>query len=145
MRKIALLAVLACVVAPVGAGAQQPSPPPQGTQAAAADQQGVQVQSKSLIGATVRGQDGKDVGTVTNLLIDPAQDRINGVVVSMGGTLGIGAKELTVPWNGLQVGRDRQDLVVTLQQQMLQQAPPRAEDRQDRSEGSASPSSDQKK
>ena len=148
MKNLAVLALAACVVAPAVAGAQTSTPPSgqpgasgQSDPSAASGMPGLQVQSKSLVGSTVRNRDGKDIGKVVNLLIDPSQGRINGVVVSMGGTAGFGAQEITVPWSALQVARDQQNLVVTLQQELLQQAPPRADDRKNSSDGSASPGS----
>jgi sporulation protein YlmC with PRC-barrel domain len=158
MKSLAVLALAASVVAPAIAAAQTSTPPsgqpgassqPSQTSSesspsassATSGMQGLQVQSKSLVGSTVRNRDGKDIGKVTNLLIDPSQGRINGVVVSMGGTAGFGAQEITVPWSALQVARDQQNLVVTLQQELLQQAPQKAEDRKNNSEGSASPGS----
>ena len=72
---------------------------------------------------------------MTNLLIEPSQGRVNAVVVSMGGKAGFGAQEITVPWSALKLARDGQNVVVTLQQELLQPAPKNG------SEGSASPSS----
>jgi len=151
MKKIAMFALAACVVAPAVAGAQtsgqpgqQAQPPapstPSGLSATSGiPSQGLQIQSKSLVGSTVRNREGKDVGKVTNLLIDPSQGRINGVIVSMGGTAGFGAQEITVSWSALQLARDQQNVIVTLQQELLQQAPQKAEERKNGSEGSASP------
>src|SRR3954470_23160875 len=113
MKVLMVFAVLMAVIAPLDtARAQTPAPP--------AGQQGVQIEAKSLIGSTVRGRDGKDVGKVSDVMLDPTEGRVNGVVISMGGVAGIGAKEITMPWNALQVGRDQNKIVVTLQQDPLQ-------------------------
>jgi sporulation protein YlmC with PRC-barrel domain len=146
MKFLALLAFGASVLAPTGlVSAQGQTDQQQQQQQQSQQSQGTQVKSKSLVGSTVRGQDGKDVGKVSDVMIDPAQGRISSVIISMGGTAGIGARELTVPWNAIQVGRDQQNIVVTLQQDALQQAPPRADDKKkDQSGGQASPSGERK-
>jgi sporulation protein YlmC with PRC-barrel domain len=165
MKKVAVFALAACVVAPAIAGAQTPGQPsdqtgqqgqsgqPSGQPAQSAapgstsgmsSQPGLQIQSKSLVGSSVRNREGKDIGKVTNLLIEPSQGRVNGVVMSMGGTAGFGAQEITVPWSALKLARDGQNVVVTLQQDLLQPAP-RADDRKNGSEGSASPNSQERR
>jgi uncharacterized protein YrrD len=71
----------------------------------------------------VRSQDGKDIGKITNLMIDPKDGKVASVVVNMGARMGMGGQEITVPWDAVQVGRDQQSLVVTMQQSQLPQAP----------------------
>ena len=137
MKTLVALTLLAAVIAPVEAVRAQAPPPPAGGQ----DQQGVQIDARSLMGSTVRGRDGKDIGKVSNLMIDPADGRVKGVIMSMGGTAGMGAKEVTMPWSAIQVGRDGRNIVVTLQNDPLQPAPARSDDKDKKSEGSASPSS----
>ena len=84
---LAIVFVLAC--SPIGALAQQTSPPTQqpSSPAPGADasnaKSSVQIDSKSLVGSTVRREDGKDV------------------------------------WNDVKVGRDRAKFVVTLLQSAL--------------------------
>ena len=95
--------------------AQQPqSAPQQGT-----PQDEVQIESKALIGSAVSAHDGKNLGKVANLMIDPREGRIKTLVISMGSRFGSG-KEVSVPWSDVQVGRDQNNnLVVSLQRDML--------------------------
>ena len=126
MRISAFALALVLAGSPIGALAQQttPSNPASATDASTArNQSGIQIDSKSLLGSTVRGEDGKDVGKVANLMIDPSDGKVTAVVVTMGRTLGVGGagvtlngKDITVPWNGVKVGRDRDKFVVTLLQ-----------------------------
>jgi sporulation protein YlmC with PRC-barrel domain len=138
MKKLFPVALVAgCLVSlPVAGFAQQPSTPPSGQSAAG---QTVQVEAKSLIGSTVRGQDGKDIGKVTNVMIDPKDGKVSGIVMSMGSKLGMGGTQMTVPWESVQIGRDQQSLVVTLQQQVMPTAPPRQDSRPQKS-GDTNPS-----
>ncbi|MGH7277750.1 MAG: PRC-barrel domain-containing protein, partial [Candidatus Rokuibacteriota bacterium] len=113
--------------------AQSQSPsrsPASSTRESSSSARSVQIAANSIIGSKVRNPDGKEIGEVSQLMIDPQQGKITSVVVSMGGTLGIGAKEVTVPWEHVKVARDRQNVVVTMDQTILQQAPPTAEERQ---------------
>jgi sporulation protein YlmC with PRC-barrel domain len=136
MKFIAFVALAAFTIAPLGSAVAQTSTTEPSASA-------VQIKSKSLIGSTVRNRDGKDLGKVADLVIEPSDGRISGVVISMGGVAGVGARDITVPWNSVQVTRDQRSLVLTLQQDPLQPAPARADDKKG-SEGQASPS-DQKK
>ncbi len=85
-------------------------------------QSGVLVDANSIIGATVRAQ-GKDVGKVERLMVDPKDGRVRTVVIQQGGTLGVGGKSVSMPWESVKVGQDGGKIVVTAEQQMLEQAP----------------------
>jgi sporulation protein YlmC with PRC-barrel domain len=95
------------------------------------NQTGLQIDSKSLVGSTVRGEDGKDLGHVANLMIDANDGRVTAVVITMGKLVGVGGtgitvggKDVTVPWSGIKLGRDQEKFVVTLQQTMMPAASP---------------------
>jgi sporulation protein YlmC with PRC-barrel domain len=114
---------VAATLAASPALAQQASPQTGG--------EGVQLQAKSLMGSTVRSQDGKDIGKVSNLMVDK-DGKITSVVVTMGGKLGMGGQDVAVPWDSVQVGRDQQSLVVTMDPSQLPQAPAKQSDRGDK-------------
>jgi len=96
-------------------------------------QTGVLVDANAVIGATVRSQ-GKDVGKVERLMLDPKDGRVRTVVVQQGGTLGVGGKSIAMPWESVKVGQDGGKIIVTAEQQMLEQAPsasPRGDSKSD--------------
>ena len=151
--------VAALVGLPVGAAVgQQPPPPaqPQPVQPAPSPpsssptgspanqaggvQAGVTIASDSLIGTKVRDAQGKDIGHISKLLIDAKQGRVAAAIIRQGGTLGMGSKELSVPWEALtlQHGQDQQ-LVVTMQQPLLERAPSQQSDRERQQAPAASP------
>lgn len=132
------LALVLLLAVPAAALAQQSGAAPSDAQQPT--QQGVQINGSSLMNSTVRGTDGKDLGKVSDLLIDPKDGRVAAVIVSMGGTLGMGKKEIAVPWHAVQLGRDQQQIVVTLQQPLIPPAPKAQDQRRDQSSPSASPS-----
>jgi len=110
-------------------------------------QSGVLVDTSSIIGATVRAQ-GKDVGKVERLMLDPKDGRVRTVVVQQGGTLGMGGKSVSMPWESVKVGQDGDKIVVTAEQQMLEQAPaasPRTDSKSDSSSKDDAKKSDAKK
>ncbi|HXH83386.1 MAG TPA: PRC-barrel domain-containing protein [Candidatus Tectomicrobia bacterium] len=111
----AFVIALVVAVALGEAGAQAP---------ATGGQQGLAIASDSLIGTRVRDRQGQEIGEVSKLLIDPKDGRVTSVLIRQGGVLGVGGKEMSVPWSALALQRnERQELVVTLQQQMLEPAP----------------------
>lgn len=111
-----------------------PPPPPQTAQPPVAPQPAPQlpandrrasleVDASALIGSTVRTPDGRDIGRVSRLMVDPRDGRVTTLVIGMGGTLGIGEKHMSVPFSAVRIGQDRQRLVVTLDQRTLDQMP----------------------
>ena len=119
-----------------------------GEAVAQSSESGVLVDSSSIVGATVRSQ-GKDVGKVDRLMIDPKDGRVKTVVVQMGGTLGVGGKSVSMPWESVKVGQDNGKIIVSAEQQMLEQAPaasPRTDSKSDsKSKDTSSSGSDAKK
>jgi len=61
---------------------------------------------KSLMGKDVYGANGKKVGEINNLLVGP-DNRVHAAVVEFGGFLGIGEHKVAVPWDQLNVTKDR--------------------------------------
>jgi len=108
------------------------SPAPSGSAPSSGSQPAVQIDSSSIIGSPVRSADGKELGKISRLMIDPREGRITTAVISMGSKLGVGGRTVAVPWTSLKVGQEQRKLVFTVDQQLLDQAP------------SASPSGDDK-
>ena len=87
--------------------------------------QAILVGSDSLVGGTVRDNEGRDIGKVSRLMIDPSDGRITSIIIATGGTLGVGSNTISVPWSSVKIGQDRGKLVVTASQ-TLESAPGRA-------------------
>src|SRR5262245_39584342 len=81
--------------------------------------------TNALIGMRVKNTQGKDIGEIDALLVNPGDGRVSYVVVGVGGVLGIGAKHLVVPWSQLRISSDsdRHRTVATMDQSMLDRAP----------------------
>jgi sporulation protein YlmC with PRC-barrel domain len=133
MKILTSVLVLALSVIVLGVvHAQQPAVPPStsdqsatpATSAPPAPAAGrLLIDAGSLIGSVVRTPDGKDVGRVSALMIDPHDGRIASAVVTVGGVLGVGGSTVGVPWNALRIGQDKQKLVVTMEENTLERAP----------------------
>lgn len=66
------------------------------------EQRASQTLSSDLVGMMVVGADGESIGEVSELIIEDA--RVTGAVLDVGGFLGLGAKQIGVPWHALEVG-----------------------------------------
>jgi sporulation protein YlmC with PRC-barrel domain len=132
MSRFVAFAVAAMFVGalPLGGAMAQAQQPPSATGGHASQQAGIAIASDSLLGTTVKDQQGNEVGKVSKLMIDPNEGKITSVIITRGGTLGMGGKELSMPWDALKLQRDQnQRLVVTMQREMLEQTPPAAPQR----------------
>jgi len=67
--------------------------------------------AEDLIGQTVVNADGKDVGEIKDLVLD--QNKVGHVVVSVGGFLGIGDKDVAIPVSKLQLNGDNQAILLS--------------------------------
>jgi sporulation protein YlmC with PRC-barrel domain len=103
------------------AEAQQPQPTPPAVPAA--QPSAVQVDATSVVGSVVRSSQGRDIGRVSRLMLDPREGRVTTIVITMGGMLGIGGETLSVPWNAVRVGQDGRNLVLIVDQQILESVP----------------------
>ncbi|HEU4475338.1 MAG TPA: PRC-barrel domain-containing protein [Methyloceanibacter sp.] len=120
----------------LGAGAIAPASAAQDTtpgQTGAQTQTGTQiltnVPNNALTISTYYNEDVYDtqdnkIGTVTDILLDP-EGRISAVIVGVGGFLGLGQKDVAVPFNALKVAEKNNDryLVMNTTKEALESAP----------------------
>jgi sporulation protein YlmC with PRC-barrel domain len=85
--------------------------------------QGVLIGASSIIGADVKDSSGQKLGDIKQLMV--AQDgKIQSAIISTGGVLGMGSKQVAVPWNDLKIARDNsKNIVVTADRDLLAKAP----------------------
>ena len=79
--------------------------------------------SRDLIGTRVKNAQGKDIGGIDALIIDPEDGKVTHAVVGVGGFLGIGEKHVIVPWSDVKVAMDHRNMVLTIDQPALERAP----------------------
>ena len=81
--------------------------------------------SRDIIGTRIKNAEGKDIGEIDRLLIDPQSGKVSHVVVGLGGLLGVGEKKVVVPWADLKMGAGQEGKkpVITMDQAKLESAP----------------------
>jgi sporulation protein YlmC with PRC-barrel domain len=75
-----------------------------------------------LIGRPVRSPNGEAVGEIADLVLSPA-DKVTSAVVSVGGFLGLGERQVEVPYDKLVVAADRSTVLVTMSKEELNANP----------------------
>ena len=98
------------------------NPVPSDSESFIAAQSDNQMRAEELIGADVRQASGEKIGKIQDLVIDE-NGRLVGVVVSVGGFLGFGDKEVALPWNKLEPRPLERLAVATVDKDELEQAP----------------------
>jgi sporulation protein YlmC with PRC-barrel domain len=71
-----------------------------------------QMSAEALIGKPVKTKANEPIGKVSDVYLD-ANGAVKLVIVSVGGFLGVGAKEVGVPWSDLKFGREGNSISVT--------------------------------
>jgi uncharacterized protein YrrD len=66
------------------------------------------------LGTTVKTSQGEEVGKLQDFMVDPLTGRIVSAVLSFGGTLGVGEKRVTIPWENLTVSIRKNELSVEM-------------------------------
>jgi sporulation protein YlmC with PRC-barrel domain len=80
-----------------------------------------QLRASKLIGKSVWGPDGKDIGDVAELILDK-DGRIERVVVSVGGFLGLGDKQVALPLDEVKWGAEER-LTLDMTREQLEAYP----------------------
>ncbi len=81
------------------------------------------VRLSKLIGAKVKSNDGKDLGKLEDVLVDPQTGRPTFAILGQGGALGLGEKRHPVPWQALQINSEKQVTLNNTDQQRFSSAP----------------------
>lgn len=68
--------------------------------------------ANAIIGTTVRNENRETIGKVEDVYVDNS-GAIKTIVVSVGGFLGIGAKDVAVKWGDVKFSRDDKSIVIT--------------------------------
>ena len=101
------------------------------------------VQSKWLIGARIHDREGRDIGRIDELWLDPKNGTIKDVIVSMGSTLGVGGRDRVVAWKDVKLAWKDQKPFVTVDPNALRHATEVDRDRTERG-AAASPKTGEK-
>ncbi|MFO7598109.1 MAG: PRC-barrel domain-containing protein, partial [Desulfocurvibacter africanus] len=81
------------------------------------------VELERLRNRPLKDRDGKNVGEIDSILVDPAQGSLRIVVVETGGFLGLGKDLVAVPWEKLRFDWESRELALNMSEQELDRAP----------------------
>jgi sporulation protein YlmC with PRC-barrel domain len=82
--------------------------------------------SKHLIGMSVKTPDGKRAGEIDQLIVDMNNGKVTHVIVGVGGVVGVGERHVVVPWSQVKIrheGTDRKDVFALIDRTTLDNAP----------------------
>ncbi len=82
---------------------------------------GTSVKASDIIGSNVQNRQGEDLGEISDLAIDPQSGRVAFAILSSGGVLGIGDKQIPVPMKALSFRDDK--VVINITKEKLEKAP----------------------
>jgi len=102
------------------ANATPATPPP--SDAVISAQSDNEVSANKLIGMNVYNAQGDKIGTVHDILLDK-DGKATGVVLSVGGLLGVGAKSVGLTWKEIDVKPEEQQVQVSYTKDQLEAAP----------------------
>jgi sporulation protein YlmC with PRC-barrel domain len=101
--------------------------------------------STTMVGARVKNREGRDLGEIEHLVIDPKTGSVSHVVVGLGGLAGAGETKIVLPWSAVVIGSDPsipRRVIASVEQRAVDAAPrwtdPDSKARRDRAP-SASP------
>jgi sporulation protein YlmC with PRC-barrel domain len=106
---------------PATAEAETPATPPP-TEAVIPAQAASDVRAEKLIGMTVYDTNGDKVGQVKDILFNE-QGQATGVVLSVGGVLGLGAKQVGLQWSEVDIQPDAEVAKIQYNKDQLEAAP----------------------
>ena len=89
---------------------------------AARDKSGV-LKASAILGKKVVDTDGKKLGSIKDLVLDPYQGAIQYAVLDFGGFLGVGDKYFAVPWAVLNFSAEKKAFVLDISKKDLKKAP----------------------
>ena len=79
--------------------------------------------ASGMIGRPVRNGAGDHLGKIDELVIDPPSGCVAFAILSFEGVLGMGDRQIAVPWNAIRVLPDRDYVLLDMDKNVLQRAP----------------------
>jgi len=103
-------------------GTQQTQQPQQQVQQSQAQAQQGQMRANELIGKKVTDSQGKELGEISELVLDLQAGKVHAAVLEFGGILGMGEKNYAFPISQLKQGQDRNQFTLDVDKQKLENA-----------------------
>lgn len=80
------------------------------------------LRAKDLIGKAVKNEEGKDIGSIKDIVVDSRHGRVAYAVLEFGGFLGFGEKQFAIPFRALKEDAARKNLILNVQKEKLEAA-----------------------
>lgn len=87
------------------------------------NQAGSEVRGDWVLGARVYNPEGEFIGSIEDLILDQEDGAVNAAIVSFGGFLGFGAKEIAVDWSELEINYDGNEITLAITREEAEAAP----------------------
>ena len=84
---------------------------------------GTVLSTSTLKGTSVVNREGGDMGRIEEVMIDVVHGHVAFVVVSFGGTFGLGEKLFAIPWQAFNVDTLHKRLILNAKHDVLEKAP----------------------
>lgn len=109
MQRMTLIVAASVTIAACPAAlAGDPSPPPSSVQSVPPED------AEAILGRSVSGPDGKDIGRLVNVLVDRG-GQPQAAVIDFGGFLGVGSRKVAVHWSALRFNPGSSSRQITLE------------------------------
>ena len=82
-----------------------------------------EVRGDWVLGARVYTPDQQMIGSIEDLILDLEGGGVNAAIVSVGGFLGFGSKEIAIEWSELEINYDANEVILGITREQAEAAP----------------------
>lgn len=75
-----------------------------------------------VLGSRVMSPDGETIGSIQDVILDVSEGNVTAAVISVGGFLGFGAKNIAVAWDALEIDWDASQISLSLTREQAEEA-----------------------
>ena len=122
LKYVVLAAFLTCGAAAAYAQPQQAASPPASATVDAKTAPAATADTRKLIGRNIKNADGETIGEIKSIYIDK-DGKVDSVMVSVGGFLGVGDREVRIAWSDLKITDNGEKVMVNMTKDQLKAKP----------------------
>jgi sporulation protein YlmC with PRC-barrel domain len=122
LKHIVLAAFLTCGASAAYAQPQQAASPPASTTADSKMAPSATADTRKLIGRNIKNADGETIGEIKSIYINK-DGKVDSVMVSVGGFLGMGDREVRIAWSDLKITDNGEKVMVNMTKDELKAKP----------------------
>ena len=122
LKHIVLAAFLTCGAAAAYAQPQQAASPPASTTIDSKMAPSATADTRKLIGRNIKNADGDTIGEIKSIYINK-DGKVDSVMVSVGGFLGVGDREVRIAWSDLKITDNGEKVMVNMTKDELKAKP----------------------